>query len=284
MNVNLMKQLCSLDQQKLKAIVHKFLTKKYDNVICTEEYLFAEGEVPICLVAHLDTVFKQPPTDIFYDQEKKVMWSPQGLGTDDRAGVYAIIELLSFGYKPSVIFTTDEEIGGVGATELVTRYPECPFNNIKAIIELDRQGEKDCVFYHCDNPDFEEYIYQFDFTPALGSFSDISIIAPQWGIAAVNLSVGYVDEHSYSERLYEQFLDATIEKVKNILDKADTMLNYEYIPMLPAFGNNCIICQKMLNVNNFKSVTVQGMSYNVCKDCYNEYYRVENQRKTRKRK
>lgn len=55
------------------------------------------------------------------------MWSPQLLGSDDRAGVYAIIQIIEAGYKPHVIFTTDEEIGAVGAQKLIEDFPECPF-------------------------------------------------------------------------------------------------------------------------------------------------------------
>jgi hypothetical protein len=67
------------------------------------------------------------------------------------------------------------------------------------MIELDRQGRDDAVFYDCDNPEFEEYITKFDFVSDWGTYSDISTIAPSWECAAVNLSIGYFDEHSYAE-------------------------------------------------------------------------------------
>jgi hypothetical protein len=276
-----MKHLCNLNQKDLKNVIYDYLTNKYDNIVHTKDYLFAEGTIPICLVAHLDTVFKQLPKEIYYDADKKVMWSPQGLGADDRAGVYAILELLNLGYRPSIIFTTDEEIGGLGATKLITQYSSCPFSNIKAIIELDRQGKDDCVFYECDNPDFENYICQFGFITEVGSFSDISIIAPQWGIAAVNLSVGYIDEHSYNERLFEEYLDKTILKVKNILDEAETMLNYEYIP-LTLKNNNCSICQTPLIINSFEVMNFQGLHLPICRNCYENCYCQTNNRKRKK--
>lgn len=286
MNIKLMKYLCSLNQETLKNTIHNYLLKKYDKVVHTHDYVFAEGTIPICLVAHLDTVFKTLPDEIYYDSDQKVMWSPQGLGADDRAGVYAILEILEAGYRPSVVFTTNEEIGGLGALKLVEDYPECPFPNLKAIIELDRQGEKDCVFYDCDNSDFETYIQSFGFTPAFGSFSDISFIAPGWGAAAVNLSVGYVDEHSYYERLYTNHLDATIAKVKEILNKSISMLNYAYIPMKYSFTMDCAICQSPLSINNYVNVKIQGSTFHVCKKCHDTYYKPyqKNGKKTKKRK
>lgn len=286
MNLKLMKYLCSLNQIDLKTVIHNFLTNSYDKVIHTDDYLFAEGTLPICLVAHLDTVFKQLPREIFYDAEQKVLWSPQGLGADDRAGIYAILSIISAGYRPSVVFTTNEEIGGLGAFKLIENYPECPFQGLKAIIELDRRGEKDCVFYECDNPDFEKYIQQFGFVSNIGSFSDISILAPEWGVAAVNLSVGYMDEHSTNERLYINYLESTISKVIEILNKSISMLNYAYVPMEYSFTMDCAICQTPLSINNYVNVKIQGSTFHVCNKCHDIYYKPyqKNGKKTRKRK
>ena len=41
--------------------------------------------------------------------QKNVMISPDGLGADDRAGVFMIMNIVKAGFRPHVIFTTDEE-------------------------------------------------------------------------------------------------------------------------------------------------------------------------------
>ena len=272
MNIKLMRYLCLLSQPVLKKMISKFLRTKYKDVVETDAYIYAEGTLPICLVAHMDTVFKTLPEEIFYDSEQKVMWSPQGLGADDRAGIYAILDIINSGFLPSVVFTTDEELGCVGAAELVIDHPECPFENLKAIIELDRRGKEDSVFYECDNIDFEMFIAQFGFKPNLGSFSDISTIAPEWGVAAVNVSVGYEDEHSYHERLYLNHLALTIERVKNILRQSHTMKNYAYVPAMAVFEPKCMVCESPLYVNNCNQVEIRGVKINVCNDCLAKYY------------
>jgi putative aminopeptidase FrvX len=81
-----------------------------------------------------------------------VIWSPDALGADDRAGVFAIIKILQSGLRPHIIFTTDEETGGYGAKALTSN--ACPFQDVRYFIELDRQGALDCVFYNCDNKHF----------------------------------------------------------------------------------------------------------------------------------
>ena len=51
----------------------------------------------------------------------------------------------------------------------------------------------------------------------IGSFSDISILAPAWKICATNLSCGYVDEHTKYEHLYLTALQRTIHRVMLML-------------------------------------------------------------------
>ena len=186
------------------------------------DYIYVKGNIPIMLVAHLDTVHKTMPGEIYHDTKHGIMWSPQGLGADDRAGVYSILQLLE--YKPYILFTTDEEIGGVGARIASKSLKKPPVNYI---IELDRQGKDDCVFYSCDNPEFTKYVETFGFQESFGTFSDISYLAPAWGIAAVNLSIGYSRQHTISETLNVRHMVSTIDKVRNMLK--DKPKFYEYI-------------------------------------------------------
>ena len=221
----LFQELVKLNQFNLKLVLSKYLRSIYKEVIETPDYLCAKGDIPIALVAHMDTVFNSPPKNIFYDREKNVIWSPEGLGADDRAGVYAVWQILRSGARPHIIFTTDEESVGFGATALIQDFIE-PFAPMKYIIQLDRRGANDCVFYDCITKGFEKYINSFGFTTAWGTFSDISIICPGWDIAGVNLSVGYVNEHSISECLYISHLFNTIEQVKIMLNKSNELKKY----------------------------------------------------------
>lgn len=275
-NIDLIKKLCSLTQEELIKVLKRYLQDRYKEITVTDKYIVAEGEIPICLCAHLDTVGQKPPTNIYYDPEAEVMWSPQLLGADDRAGIYSIISIIERGYRPSIIFTTDEEIGAMGARALVSEKPKCPLENLKAIIELDRHGSNDSVYYDFDNKDFERYINKYGFRTALGSFTDISILASAWEIPAVNLSIGYYDEHSLIEHLKLDELENTIVKVCKILDDSLTMpkftykekeyvvnWNYNFIPSKKG------LCEFCLNKIEGKHKILYGMK--VCKDCYTAY-------------
>ena len=232
--VTLMEDLCGVSQETLKHVLYKFLKQNYKEATYHEDFLLAEGNIPIALVAHMDTVFKAPPKEIFYDRKKNVMWSPTGMGADDRAGVFAIIQIIKADYRPHIIFTTDEEIGCIGAEEL--SYFPCPFKDLRYIIQLDRRNSNDCVFYDCDNPDFEKYVESFGFITAWGSFTDICELCPQWGIAGVNLSIGYRDEHTTSEVLFVGQMLSTIEKVKKMLS-VENIPEFKYIPAPGAYYN-----------------------------------------------
>ena len=229
MNLNLIKKLCSLKDNKLRKELIKFLYSKNYKVKYTNDYILAEGDIPICLIAHIDTVFRHLPNtnDFLYDNIKKVLWFPYGAGFDDRTGIYAIMQILDMGFRPHIIFTNGEESGGIGANMLINKYKKIPFS-CKMMIELDRAGENDAVFYNCDNKTFIEKITSFGFELDYGTFTDISIIAPAWKIAAVNLSVGYEDEHQEIETLHIGWTYATYQKVLMMLDDIENADYFKY--------------------------------------------------------
>lgn len=227
-----LESLFKLKQKSLIGVLSDYLNKKYEKVTKTKDFIFAEGNIPVVLVAHCDTVFTEAPSQIYYDEQKNVMWSPQGLGADDRAGVWAIIKIIRSGFRPHILFTTNEEMGGIGAAKFIKAYPTPIVKDIKYFIELDRRGTNDCVFYECDNPDFVDYVESFGFCENWGTFSDISIICPKWKIAGVNLSIGYENEHTMLETLHITPMYQTVERVINMLKVASNAPKFDYIESL----------------------------------------------------
>lgn len=230
----LYKKILGMTQPQLLKSMSFFLSKYYKNIVSTNDYIYAEGTIPIVLCAHLDTVFAQPPIGIFYDREANVIWSPQGAGHDDRAGVFMIMQLIGAGLRPHIVFTTDEEKGCVGAGKLVKAVPECPFEDVKYIVQLDRRGADDCVFYWQNNKEFVHYIEDFGFAEAKGSFTDIVDICPAWNVAGVNLSVGYINEHTAIEHLAVDHYFNTLNKVKKML-KNPPVNKFAYIEQIQQY-------------------------------------------------
>lgn len=261
----LLERLVSLSQSELHKTLGVYLKGKYKNIIIEKEYIVAIGDIPIALVAHLDTVFYNQVEDLYYDQRKGIMWSPEGLGADDRAGIFAILQIVQAGLRPSIILTTDEERGGLGAQKLAKK--ACPIPDLKYMIQLDRRGGVDCVFYECANGKFIKYVESFGFSEAIGSFSDISFLMPAWKICGVNLSIGYKDEHTIAETLNINHLFRTIDKVKIMLQETN-IPKFEYYE----------VSNKLLNYYSTMSTYNESDDYDMgtpCKCCGKYFFDFE---------
>ena len=206
-------------KQLFKRLAKKFKGK---TLISKGNFILVRGQALVMLVAHLDTVHEEPVRDICTSADENIIMSPQGIGGDDRCGVFALVKIYQLvKIKPWLLFCCDEEVGGLGAKKFCLAHQQLQLpnelDNLKFIIELDRKGKSDAVYYRCANTDFEEYITGKGLKTAQGSFSDISLIAPELSIAAVNLSCGYYHAHTRHEYINRSYLDNTIQKVVNIV-------------------------------------------------------------------
>jgi hypothetical protein len=233
--IELLQTLFTLEQEQLHDFLYDFLLDYYTEEEITEDdvhYLYAQGDIPVLLVAHLDTVHKIKPKldNIFHDQKKHRMWSPLGIGADDRCGVFAIVMLVMQGYRPHIAFTWNEEIGGIGARKMIVDF--MPKQQINFAIQFERKGSQEAVYYYLDSLAFENYINSFGFKTHLGTYTDICEICPDWGFAGVNLSAGYNFEHSTSEIVMVDVLVDTMTKVASILD--DQKANPQFFEYMEA--------------------------------------------------
>ena len=214
----------------------QLLCKMYSGkTICSSKnYVLVKGDAPIMLVAHLDTVHSEPVKIIYRSKNGNILRSPQGIGGDDRCGVFALVQVYKKSkVKPYMLFTCDEEIGGLGAKKFCHDFDSgklpAELRELKMLVEIDRKGFNDAVFYDCDNPDFEDYIKSKGFVTAHGSFSDISLIAPTLGVAAVNLSAGYYHPHTLQEFINLKHLRRVISKVLEMVAESTHLPKFEYI-------------------------------------------------------
>lgn len=206
----------------------------------SELFWFKKAKIAnaVTLVAHIDTVHKE--TDrlwdyktqkyidvkmqrrIFFDRQQQVFSSPDGLGADDRAGVWGLLRVyasLPDELKPNLLFCDEEESGAAGARAAARLLKE--IKDSLFLIELDRKNHQDCVFYNNEPDPFIKYIEGFGFEKAWGSFSDVSHLGKEFELCSTNLSVGFYNEHTRWETLYCQILNNTIEKTINIVADAN---------------------------------------------------------------
>lgn len=196
-------------QPKLKRMLESHLKHSGYQPVSEQGFLYAPGDAPVLLVAHLDTVHHQLVRDICYSEGRRIAMSPQGIGGDDRAGVFMILQIIQR-VRCHVLFCEDEEIGAVGA-RLFERSGIRP--KVNFIVELDRRGRDDAVFYGCCNQKFISFVERFGFREDMGSFSDISIIAPALKTAAVNISAGYYEEHYLNEYINLEHMMKNVDRI-----------------------------------------------------------------------
>ena len=221
---------------ELKGSLSKDLKAMGYKVVIDDGYLFAQGTVPILLVAHMDTVHREPVQLITYSDDGNIISSPQGIGGDDRCGIYMILEIIKK-YHCSVLFAEDEEMGCIGAGKFVRNenIDDLEFNYM---IELDRKGSKDAVFYECDNPEFEQFVVKNgDWETAPGIFTDICTLAPAIGCAAVNFSCGYYNAHTLKEYVVLSEMEANINKVCELIERTTEDDKFEFIQAKSKWSN-----------------------------------------------
>lgn len=232
--------ICKTDKDVLKTYLYQKLQKYYlaESIIEADGFVYAKGTCPILLTAHMDTVHKETVKDFYelkyYNKERKrtehKISSPQGIGGDDRCGIYMILTILKeTEFRPSILFCEDEEIGSVGSDKFLKHKDLVKeISELKYFIELDRANAYDAVYYDCGNRLFQGYVEEFGFEEHWGSFSDISNLSPKTDVASVNLSCGYYEAHTIEEYVIVEEMYDTIRKVTEMLGDVDNIEAFDY--------------------------------------------------------
>lgn len=146
--------------------------------------------------------------------------SPNCLGADDTAGVYAALRMLSAGVKVNYIFHRAEEIGGKGSQFLASTYPEWLERNFDICLSLDRRGTNDVITHQwAGRTASDEFAWSLalaldmDHVPSDGgSFTDSANYAELIPECS-NLAIGYAHEHTSAETLDLNYLEKVVQRL-----------------------------------------------------------------------
>lgn len=171
------------------------------------------------LVAHMDNVLKGAREPVLSLDGRFISGRKVGIGFDDKAGIIANIELYNrMKGKVRLIFTTDEEVGGVSAGKLdPSRYA-----NARFMIELDRRGGNDLIQTSgctrlCSDK-FALMIEGYGFKRATGTFTDVNKFKAKCPkVEMCNLSIGYYSPHTDNEYLDTIEFNDIVDRVERIL-------------------------------------------------------------------
>lgn len=215
---------------RLKPLADDLFVDRAGNVCAT---IRMGGGPVVLLCAHMD-VYSEIAVDQRIVREGTVLSSSHGiLGADDRAGIAVILEVCrriretNFRGTLKVAFTVQEEVGLVGARKLDAAFLE----DVNAAIVADRRGTRDIVtscrgaIPFC-RASYGERFEQAgaaagmpDWQVASGGSSDAAVLAEQFGIETVNLSVGYRNEHTDQESLDYLAAYQTVKLIETALDR-----------------------------------------------------------------
>lgn len=223
-------------QKELKKYVQKKLVNLgYEYVVEGDGFVYAQGEIPVLLVAHMDTVHTNIPKVIH--TENGIVSSPQGIGGDDRCGIYSILEIIKE-RKCHVLFCEDEESGCVGTRKfVVTKLCEEIAEEINYMVEIDRRGSNDLVYYDNDNKEFHDFCANATgYKKSWGTCSDISYLMEYMNRSGVNISSGYYNEHTFKETINLAEMENTIKTVEKLID-APCEKPFEFVEKKHYYGD-----------------------------------------------
>jgi hypothetical protein len=174
------------------------------------------GDGPtVLLSAHMDVCRPFAPGRRIVEDGNWLRSTAGILGADDRAGIAVALYLCerirgtNFRGTLKLAFTVQEEVGLVGAGRIDRQF----MRDIDAAIVVDRRGNRDIVTSCRGSVDFCSPSYGRLFEQAgelagmkgwkttAGGYSDALVFAEKFGIDTVNLSAGYVKEHTEEEAL-----------------------------------------------------------------------------------
>lgn len=177
------------------------------------------------LVSHMDNVLHGERIPMFDLTGRFLMGKEAGIGFDDKAGIIACLELFNrLNGKVRLVFTTDEEIGGISAGKIdPSKIKDAPY-----MIELDRKGGHDIIQHSgvtrlCDD-EFALMWENVGFKRATGTFTDVNKFKGKLPkIQMCNLSIGYYKPHSDGEYLDTVEFNNIVDRVEAFVSEHRTM-------------------------------------------------------------
>lgn len=251
------KELLTLTQNELGNKLVNWLINDYNYDVIDYGYVIQgiseQPNAPV-LVAHLDTInthrnanetnysarltVEEPVgapklEDIIFHNDI-IMLHPLSnpklacLGADDRCGVKTILDILDMGFRPHVLFTTDEEIGCQGSKKAVAEKLLEEFSEASMLIQVDRGVHEgywnEMVFYNYDKDSIPEIYDELSkyFKLAKGSYTDVATLGPYLNKPIVNISASYMNEHKRTEFISIPAYDKNLEGLSKFLMWLDT--------------------------------------------------------------
>ena len=221
------------NEKKLKRFIKKWVADNIEGVECTWDnagnVYFTKGisETYPVVVAHLDQVQKAHAKDFKAVITEDIVfgYSPsekeyQGLGADDKNGLWIALKCLETFDVIKVAFFVGEEIGCVGSSRCDMDF----FADARFVVEPDRRGGGDLIT-EISGYDIasEAFLNAFDYASfgykkTSGLMTDVLELTERGvGVACINMSCGYYNPHTDEEFTVISDLLNALDLVEHII-------------------------------------------------------------------
>lgn len=192
-----------------------------------------------CIVAHMDEVcpnrgkgyrvIEEDGVLFGFDFRKKIF---QGIGGDDKNGIWVALRCLEKYDHIKVAFFVGEEVGCVGSSESDMEF----FDDCRFVLQCDRRGANDLITSVCGvELCSEEFLAstnfrEFGYKEKSGMLTDVYTLKERGlKISALNISCGYHDPHTEHEYTVFSELENALSFVMNIIDRCTDVYPHEDI-------------------------------------------------------
>lgn len=181
-----------------------------------------------CIAAHLDQAQRIHSKDFRAIETRDIIfgYSPsshqiEGLGADDKNGVFIALEALKKYDCLKAVFFKEEETGCQGSSHAEMKF----FDDCRYVIQCDRRGNSDLITsIGCTDLCSEKFIQDIDperwgYKEAQGMMTDVEALKERGlSVSAVNISCGYYNPHTDEEITVKRDLEKCWKLVQHIIE------------------------------------------------------------------
>lgn len=222
---------CSGHEDKIIKFILNYLKKNFKDLEIDRDDIGniyvtkGKSEEFPCVVSHVDQVqnfdgelyvMEENGIVTAYDRDGK----QQGLGADDKNGIYICLELLKAEPILKCVFFVQEEIGCIGSLNCNMNF----FKDCKYVLQCDRKGNSDIIYetYYTElcKYDFisENLLQKYGYSPNIGLMTDVETLKDLGlGVSCCNISCGYYNPHTKYEYTNLYDLEKCLNFVKEII-------------------------------------------------------------------
>lgn len=196
-----------------------------------------ESETYPCIAAHLDQVQRKHSKDFKAIETEDIIFGyslknrrREGLGADDKNGIWIALKCLEKFECMKVVFFVSEETGCVGSRNADMDF----FENTRFVIEPDRRGYMDliteisytslCSHEFLEDTGFEAFGYREE----NGLMTDILELKEKGlKVSCINLSCGYYEPHTDGEFTVKKDLLNCLGLIEHIIENCVSVYPHE---------------------------------------------------------